>query len=144
MGDTNSLSTRVYKHMTLPMKQKLSFAFSVAAMLVVFLAYSHSGYITDSVLTYSQIISRIISIFYPSNQVTEPGFVAGHGITEDKAVLIFFCGSLLMAVIALMLAVWHRVSKGVSRYFIPLVFLSLCVMGCVLYVGYELQLHNYA
>jgi len=111
------------------------------ALVIFYSAYYYSGEISPGVFTYSEFITSITSIFSYAHVNREPSFEPqGFFINEDKAVLVFFCLSIFINILAISLAIWHRSTKGKSRLFIPVVFGALSVCGCIFFVGYQLGL----
>lgn len=55
--------------------------------------------------------------------------------------IIFVAAAIIMSAISLVVACIKRVKLGKYRFFVPLVFSSVGIMSCILYVSFKNGLH---
>lgn len=111
------------------------------ALIIFYTAYHHLGTINHGVLSYSELITSITSLFNSTASSNAPSFDApGFYMHEDRAVLVFFIFSFLVSISALIIATWHRLFIEKNKLFWPIAFGSTAVCGCIVFVGYQLGL----
>lgn len=89
-------------------------------------------------LSFASFIARVLATLNPSDAPVELSMAdASFAVTEERAVSFWFAVSGALLLVSLSLVCLHRTRFGPSRFFVPLIFATLIMLGSLLKVTYE-------
>lgn len=90
----------------------------------------------------ARIVASVTSSFSRAQPELVASFTAnGLYVTEHVGIITFVAATIIMSAISLVVACIKRVKLGRYRFFVPLVFSSVGIILCILYVSFKNGLH---
>lgn len=91
----------------------------------------------------SAFLAQILATVNPPESLPELALVApGFYLSEERATKFWFLVSAALVVLAILLAIVHRVRSGPSRLFVPICFCSMVLLAALLKVTNDIGLLN--
>lgn len=116
----------------------ICFGANLTSFFAFNLLFNYWQFFDGSDLFLAKIVVSVTSSFSSAQPELVPSFTAnGFYVSEHVGILIFVAVTIILSAISLLVACVKRVKRGKYRFFVPLVFSSVGIMLCILYVSFK-------
>lgn len=116
-----------------------------ASLLLFYGAFFYFQDLKNDDARLANTFANATSMLSSKREYDGPTMVPGDsGFTEERAIIVLLMVAVLISVASWIIASYKRLTVGPYKLFIPLMFGSGAVIGCILFTIYKYGVYQYA